>query len=147
MKVGSNQYTGFQGTEFKFPILYAIKGVTDPKQIQDSDDHFITGREHIDSLWKNEIEESLEVDKNRYFITDDAFRSLCVGLNEGSNGWALLIGQASDDQIVKLEHARARSSGSKFFVYDLSRTQIKWTLVSSHHPWILELEICFTTHS
>ena len=83
--------TGFKGTEFKYPILYAVKGVTSPSELREEDRHISKSTQHIDELWMTELEEAKEPDRDNYFITDDSFRSLCVGLNEGSNGWALLM--------------------------------------------------------
>jgi len=89
-------HDGFEGTEFKYPLLYAIKGLWKPRpelleHVMDMED-CVNGRRHIDELWHAEIHESQAKDKEQYFVTDDAFRGLCVGLNEGTNGWALLMG-------------------------------------------------------
>lgn len=92
---------GFKGTEFKYPILYAIKGITDPG-LMDDDSISIQGRHHIDNLWRVELDEAKEQDQAKYFITDDDFRSLCVGLNEGSNGWAFIMGLKKESKLDEL---------------------------------------------
>ncbi len=94
IRIGENKnnVVGFTGTEFNYPILYAIKGVDDPASLREEDMQPVHGRQHIDYLWMMELTEAMEQDRDRYFISDDSFRELCVGLNEGSNGWALLVG-------------------------------------------------------
>jgi acetyl-CoA decarbonylase/synthase complex subunit beta len=115
---------GFNGTEYKFPILYAIKGVTGPSKLKEGDLQMIQGRRYIDDLWRAEIEESLEPDRDKYFITDDSFRSLCVGLNEGFNGWALLVGLKEGSPIDELI-ARLDSRKLKPFAYGKTGTLLE----------------------
>ena len=95
-------YLGFTGTEFRYPLLFAIKGIKSPEQVREDTAEEQWGRRHIDYLWLAEAEESLQPDKDSFFITDDAFRSLCVGLNEGTNGWALLTGLTNGTRIQEL---------------------------------------------
>ncbi len=93
------QIKGFDGTEFSLPLLYAIKGVENPNNILSPE--MVKGNEHINRLIYSEIRESEEEDNSLYFITDDRFRSLCVGLNEGTNGWILLVGL---DKEINIEY-------------------------------------------
>lgn len=116
MSENKHNVIGFTGTEFKYPILYAIKGVNDPATLREEDMQPVHGRQHIDDLWRVELDESREPDRDRHFITDDAFRRLCVGLNEGSNGWALLIGLSDEYKVDEL-FSRLSSRKLKPFAY------------------------------
>ncbi|MFP3951566.1 MAG: hypothetical protein ACLFVP_05450 [Candidatus Bathyarchaeia archaeon] len=120
---GKGDGNGFDGTEYNYPILYAIKGVTNPDQLRDEDLTRVEGRLHIDALWLAEIEESREPDKGHYFITDDEFRSLCIGLNEGTNGWALLVGLDDETSLSRLEMAM-RSSRLGAFAYGKTAAEL-----------------------
>ena len=88
--MSENNFKGFKGTEFKYPLLFAIKGLNNLENITEVES--FEGNEHIDELIQAERMESEQEDSTLYFITDDSFRSMCVGLNEGTNGWALLVG-------------------------------------------------------
>jgi acetyl-CoA decarbonylase/synthase complex subunit beta len=112
----SNNRGGFTGTEFSYPILYAVKGVTNPASLMEEGLQPVHGRQHIDNLWMIELAESIEPDRDRYFITDDSFRSLCVGLNQDSNGWALLVGRVDENNLDKLI-AEMSSRNLKPFAY------------------------------
>lgn len=114
---------GFLGTEFKYPLLYAIKGKNTPEDMKENTkDDF--DRQQINHLWSTEIEESLKPDKDRYFITDDNFRSLCVGLNEGTNGWTLITGLDNktniNELIMELDSRRLKP-----FAYGKTATKLK----------------------
>jgi acetyl-CoA decarbonylase/synthase complex subunit beta len=115
---------GFTGTEYMYPILYAIKGLKDTSQIETDDTLVIEGRQHIDNLWKTEIKESMEPDKHKYFISDDSFRSLCVGLNEGANGWVLLVGQVNES-ILHTLLPKLKSKRLIPFVYGDNAVRLK----------------------
>ena len=54
-----------------------------------------------DALWLAELVAFLK-DGERFFLVDDAFRWLCVALNEGTNGWALLMGNEEKDTVFQL---------------------------------------------
>lgn len=94
----------YPGTEFKFPILYGLTGKDSVSEEmiegalqrvkEEKGGHF------LDVLWLAEQIESGYPDHADYFISDDRFRSSCVGLNEGANAWALLIG--GDTGLVEL---------------------------------------------
>jgi acetyl-CoA decarbonylase/synthase complex subunit beta len=115
--------TGFLGTEFKYPLLYAIKGKTTPEEMGENLSLGFN-RQHINYLWSTEIQESLEPDKENYFITDDNFRRLCVGLNEGSNGWVLITGLDNktdvEELIMELDSRRLKP-----FAYGLTATKLR----------------------
>ena len=92
--------TGFEGTVFGYPLHYAISGNRYPEaeaveqaldRIRDQE-----GGYHLDALWLSELIESTYDDSGDHFIGDDRFRSICVGLNEGTNGWALIVGEGND---------------------------------------------------
>jgi acetyl-CoA decarbonylase/synthase complex subunit beta len=86
----------FEGTVFDYPLLYGITGSKIPSESEIKRALSIINREEggyfIDSLWLAELTESVTSDRDEYFMGDDQFRSFCVGLNEGANGWALLLG-------------------------------------------------------
>jgi acetyl-CoA decarbonylase/synthase complex subunit beta len=94
----------YQGTEFKFPILYGLTGAQSASEEmidgalervkQENGGHF------LDALWLAEQVESGYDDHEEYFISDDRFRSSCLGLNQGTNAWALLVG--GDNKLVDL---------------------------------------------
>jgi hypothetical protein len=88
--------TPFEGTVFDYPLLYGITGSKIPEESKiERALSMIAGAEggyFIDALWLAELAESATPDRAEYFMGDDRFRSFCVGLNEGANGWALLLG-------------------------------------------------------
>jgi hypothetical protein len=88
--------TPFEGTVFDFPLFYGITGSKMPEESKiEKALGSIAGAEggyFIDALWLAELVESATSDRDEYFMGDDRFRSFCVGLNEGANGWALLLG-------------------------------------------------------
>ena len=94
----------YPGTEFKFPILYGLTGANSASDEmidgaldrvkQEKGGHF------LDALWLAEQVESGYDDHEEHFISDDRFRSSCLGLNSGTNAWALLMG--GDDKLVDL---------------------------------------------
>jgi acetyl-CoA decarbonylase/synthase complex subunit beta len=96
----TTKFKGFKGTVFGFPLLYGITGTNVPdgemieralKQLKGE-----TGGYHLQVLWLAELVDSTKEDSDRFFIGDDRFRGICVGLNEGTNGWALIIGDAKN---------------------------------------------------
>ena len=88
--------TPFEGTVFDYPLLYGITGSKIPEESKiERALSMIAGAEggyFIEALWLAELAESATPDGDEYFMGDDRFRSFCVGLNEGANGWALLLG-------------------------------------------------------
>ncbi|MBT3283919.1 hypothetical protein HOJ44_06890 [Candidatus Bathyarchaeota archaeon] len=94
----------YQGTEFRYPILFGLTGATEPT------DEMIQGALHrvkeekgghfLDALWLAEQVESAYDDHMDHFISDDRFRSYCLGLNQSTNAWALLMG--GDSKLVEL---------------------------------------------
>lgn len=101
----SSQMEGFKGTEYMYPLLYGITGVNIPSN--EMINHALERvKEEIggfsgDALWLAELVAFLK-DGERVFLVDDAFRWLCVALNEGTNGWALLMGNEEKDTIFRL---------------------------------------------
>ncbi len=109
----------YPGTEFKFPILYGLTGANSASDEmidgaldrvkQEKGGHF------LDALWLAEQVESGYDDHEEHFISDDRFRSSCLGLNSGTNAWALLMG--GDDKLVELagllraKHFKIHSTG------------------------------------
>jgi acetyl-CoA decarbonylase/synthase complex subunit beta len=86
----------YPGTEFNYPILYGLTGenkATD-EMIKGALDRVKEekGGHFLDSLWLAEQVESGYTDHSEFFISDDRFRSSCLGLNSGNNGWTLLVG-------------------------------------------------------
>jgi len=100
-----SQLKGFKGTEYTYPLLYGITGVNIPNK--EGINHALErvkeeiGGFSADALWLAELVSSLK-DGERFFLVDDAFRWLCVALNEGTNGWALLMGKEEKDAIFQL---------------------------------------------
>ena len=94
----------YPGTEFKFPILYGLTGVNcaSDEMIEGALDRIKQekGGHFLDALWLAEQVESGYDDHEKYFISDDRFRSSCLGLNQGTNAWALLVG--GDKKLVDL---------------------------------------------
>jgi acetyl-CoA decarbonylase/synthase complex subunit beta len=99
-------FAGYAGTEFIHPILYGVTGMKIPsnesimlavKNVREK-----MGGYFIDALWLAEVLESLNENKSKHFVRDDNFRRMCVGLNQGTNGWALVIGKGASQDIVAL---------------------------------------------
>jgi acetyl-CoA decarbonylase/synthase complex subunit beta len=86
----------FEDTVFDYPLLYGITGSKIPGETKIEQALNKVARAEggyfIDALWLAELSESATSDRTEYFMGDDRFRSFCVGLNEGANGWALLLG-------------------------------------------------------
>ncbi len=103
---GNNDFVGFDGTIFGYPLLYGITAERnpDPEEIERALIQVKNGEGgyFINALWLAELAESVEGDRAELFIGDDRFRSLCVGLNQGSNGWALLIGDGDASSFSRL---------------------------------------------
>ncbi len=103
---GNNDFVGFDGTIFGYPLLYGITAERnpDPEEIERALIQVKNGEGgyFIKALWLAELAESAEGDRAELFIGDDRFRSLCVGLNQGSNGWALLIGDGDASSFSRL---------------------------------------------
>ena len=101
-----NLLKGFNGTEFTYPLLYGITGMNVPRlqEITEALNRVKgkVGGFYLEALWLAELVESLKDDKDQFFIVDDEFRRMCVGLNERTNGWTLLIGDGSRDTITRL---------------------------------------------
>jgi acetyl-CoA decarbonylase/synthase complex subunit beta len=97
---------GFTGTEYNFPLLYAIKGVKKPSMglIEGAKGKIRSelGGYPLEALWLAELFESQSEDVVEYFWDDDSFRRLCVLLNESLNGWALILGDGEYKQLEKL---------------------------------------------
>ena len=96
----------FEGTVFDFPLIYGITGSKRPDEAKISLAlGMITdakGGYFIEALWLAELAESARPDRAEYFMGDDKFRSFCVGLNEGANGWALLLGDGDTESFSEL---------------------------------------------
>lgn len=96
----------FEGTAFDYPLLYGITGSKIPEESKiERALNMIAGAEggyFIDALWLAELAESATSDRAEYFMGDDRFRSFCVGLNEGANGWALLLGDDDAGSFMSL---------------------------------------------
>ena len=96
----------FEGTIFDYPLLYGITGSEIPEASKiEQALNMIAGAEggyFIDALWLAELAESATPDRGEYFMGDDRFRSFCVGLNEGANGWALLLGDGDAGSFARL---------------------------------------------
>lgn len=94
----------YPGTEFKYPILFGLTGATEPtdEMIKEALDRVREekGGHFLDALWLAEQAESAYEDHMDHFISDDKFRSYCLGLNQSTNAWALLMG--GDSRLVEL---------------------------------------------
>jgi len=103
----------YEGTEFSYPILYGLTGAMEPTEEliqgamcrvkEEKGGHF------LDALWLAEQVESAYEDHVDHFISDDKFRSYCLGLNQSTNAWALLMG--GDYKLIEL----ARLLGDRNF--------------------------------
>jgi len=111
----------YEGTEFRYPILFGLTGA------MDATDEMIQGALYrvkeekgghfLDALWLAEQVESAYEDHLDHFISDDRFRSYCLGLNESTNAWALLMG--GDNKLIEL----ARLLGNRNFkIHTVGRT-------------------------
>jgi acetyl-CoA decarbonylase/synthase complex subunit beta len=100
--------TPFEGTVFDYPLLYGITGLKIPEESKIERAYLMIGRAEggyfIDALWLAELAESATSDRGEYFMGDDRFRSFCVGLNEGVNGWALLLGDGDAESFAQLSN-------------------------------------------
>jgi acetyl-CoA decarbonylase/synthase complex subunit beta len=103
---------GFKNTDFPFPITFGVIGEKIPSKesikkaminIQKQ-----RGGYFLDSLWLAEIAESKNSDIHEYFISDDRFRSICLGLNEATNAWALIYGGGKPEEYEELLKELAR---------------------------------------
>jgi acetyl-CoA decarbonylase/synthase complex subunit beta len=87
---------GFKDTDYPFPLAFGIIGEKIPtkKSIKKALNKVKKqkGGYLLDSLWLSEIVESKYNDSSELFVSDDRFRSICVGLNERTNAWALIYG-------------------------------------------------------
>ena len=111
----------YPGTEFKFPILFGLTGKHSAsnemieaalKRVKEE-----KGGHFLDALWLAEQIESGYPDHEAYFISDNRFRSSCVGLNAGSNAWALLLG--GDARLTELA---GLLSEKKFKIYSAGKS-------------------------
>ncbi|MHC4509358.1 MAG: hypothetical protein ACYTAO_10445, partial [Planctomycetota bacterium] len=88
--------SSYKETEFRFPILYGLTGTKNPtdEKIKAALTRVKTEQAgyFLDIIWLSEQVESGEPSHDDYFISDDRFRSSCVGLNQRVNAWALLFG-------------------------------------------------------
>lgn len=94
----------YEGTEFRYPLLFGLTGAMEPTEEmtqgalnrirEEKGGHF------LDTLWLAEQVESGYEDHVDHFISDDRFRSYCLGLNESTNAWALLMG--GDNKLIEL---------------------------------------------
>ncbi len=111
----------YEGTEFRFPILYGLTGeMTATQEMIDGALARIKdekGGHFLDALWLAEQVESGYPDHSEKFISDDRFRSNCLGLNEGTNAWALLLG--GGDNLVPLA---SKLQSKRFKVYAAGRS-------------------------
>jgi acetyl-CoA decarbonylase/synthase complex subunit beta len=103
----------YPGTEFRYPILFGLTGATEPTEemIKEALNRVREekGGHFLDTLWLAEQAESAYDDHMDHFISDDKFRSYCLGLNQSTNAWALLMG--GDSRLVEL----ARLLGNRNF--------------------------------
>jgi acetyl-CoA decarbonylase/synthase complex subunit beta len=94
----------YPGTEFKYPILFGLTGATKPtdEMIKEALNRVREekGGHFLDALWLAEQAESAYEDHMDHFISDDRFRSYCLGLNQSTNAWALLMG--GDNKLMEL---------------------------------------------
>jgi acetyl-CoA decarbonylase/synthase complex subunit beta len=119
---GISDLIPFEGTVFDYPLLYGITGTKIPGVIKIEQALNLIARVEggyfIDALWLAELVESAMSDRAEYFMGDDRFRSFCVGLNEGANGWAILLGDddagsfKSLSEKLKSRRLRIFASGS-----------------------------------
>ena len=121
-----NDFEGFDGTIFGYPLLYGITAERHPDpeeielaltQVKDQE-----GGYFIKALWLAELAESAEDDRVELFIGDDRFRSLCVGLNQGSNGWALLMGNGDTSSFSRLAQELSEKKLSLYSVGAATKT-------------------------
>lgn len=91
---------GFLGSDYHYPLAYGITGELVPSRervdlalnkVKDK-----SGGYFLEALWLAEMVEAGQEDKSIYFIGDDRFRSICLGLNQRTNAWALVFGGAND---------------------------------------------------
>ena len=94
----------YEGTEFRYPLLFGLTGELEPtdemtegalSRIREE-----KGGHFLDALWLAEQVESGYEDHMDHFISDDRFRSYCLGLNQSTNAWALLMG--GDNALIEL---------------------------------------------
>jgi acetyl-CoA decarbonylase/synthase complex subunit beta len=117
-------FEGYDGTEFLYPILYGITGTKNPNN--DRINHAIknvrekTGGYFIEALWLAELLEAHNKNKSTFFITDDDFRWINVRLNQGTNGWALVLGKGTSQDIIELTE---RLQEKQFKVFLSGETQ------------------------
>ncbi|MCK5670947.1 hypothetical protein KAI10_06155, partial [Candidatus Bathyarchaeota archaeon] len=94
----------YPGTEFRYPILFGLTGATEPtdEMIKEALNRVKEekGGHFLDALWLAEQAESAYEDHMDHFISDDKFRSYCLGLNQSTNAWSLLMG--GDNKLVEL---------------------------------------------
>jgi acetyl-CoA decarbonylase/synthase complex subunit beta len=97
---------GFEETEFINPILFGVTSQKTPRKetvilalerLQNE-----LGGYFLDALWLAELVASESPNRSNVFISDSAFRRMCVGLNEGTNGWALIVGQGNVETLRNL---------------------------------------------
>ena len=123
---GNNDFVGFDGTIFGYPLLYGITAEKhpDPEEIERALIQ-VNNREggyFIKAWWLAELAESVEGDRVELFIGDDRFRSLCVGLNQGSNGWALLMGDGDASSFSRLAQELSAKKLSLYSVGAAAKT-------------------------
>lgn len=110
----------YPGTEFKYPILYGLTGYekASDEMIEEALDRVKEekGGHFLDALWLAEQVESGYPDHIDHFISDDRFRSSCLGLNAGTNAWALLVGE--DERLKELA---SELTARKFKIYTTGR--------------------------
>jgi hypothetical protein len=104
---------GYPGTEYVYPIAYGITGETRPtrRAIEVASAHVRDelGGYFLKALWLAELAEARHGATGSFAVSDDAFRRMCVGLNQGANGWALLLGAGDPATVTGLvERLRAR---------------------------------------
>ena len=94
----------YEGTEFRYPIMFGLTGAMEPTEEMIQGALFRVkeekGGHFLDALWLAEQVESAYEDQVDHFISDDRFRSYCLGLNESTNAWALLMG--GDNKLIEL---------------------------------------------
>lgn len=108
-----DQVEGFKG-EFTYPLLYGITGTATPRieRINQALEclNGEVGGFYLDALWLAELVVSSKDSKQQFFIEADMLRRMFVGLNEGTNGWALIIGKGGKD-VTTIEELKDVHSG------------------------------------
>lgn len=114
---------GFEGTEFVHPLLFGVTGQKTPRKktvvlaLERLRNEL--GGYYLDALWLAELVASESANRSNVFISDSAFRQMCAGLNEGTNGWALIVGQGT---VETLRNLVAKLISKRFRIFTAGAT-------------------------